>query len=167
MEEAEQDIYKENKITEYFFQEWMLMHKDDHVIKAKFELLKEIGAKVFSESEEGSIPHVPAKNMPEGLTEDKYILVYRKQQACIRHQIYKILKETGGTTQDPEKQRAQQEKFIEVMKKRPDFQKAAAALYDIKTSSDMPLEMAMREAYLDFYSKSLQIKDQPAYSKRL
>jgi hypothetical protein len=43
--------------------------------------------------------------MPEGLNEDSYILVYRKQQACIRYQIYKILKETGGATQDPVKQK--------------------------------------------------------------
>lgn len=41
------------------------------------------------------------------------------------------------------------------MKRRPEFQKAAAALYDIKTVDFMPLELIMREAYLDFYSKSL------------
>jgi hypothetical protein len=52
---------------------------------------------VFDENE-GSILHVPCKDMPEGLNEDTYILVYRKQQQCIRHQIYKILKETGGAT---------------------------------------------------------------------
>jgi len=44
---------------------------------------------------------------------------------------------------------------MEVMKKRPEFQKKAAELYGIKTINEMPLEMALREAYLDFYSKSL------------
>ena len=32
MDEAEQDIYKENKLTEEFFAEWMAKHKGDSVI---------------------------------------------------------------------------------------------------------------------------------------
>ena len=49
------------------------------------------------------ICHVPAKNMPKGLDQDKYILIYRKQQECVRHEIYKIMKESGGKTDDPVK----------------------------------------------------------------
>lgn len=58
---------------------------------------------------------------------------------------------------------------MEVMKRRPEFQKKAAELYDIKQANSVPLELVMREAYLDFYSKSLQPsnKDGFAYSKRL
>lgn len=104
MDEAEQDVLKENKITEEFLEEWMNKFKNDPVIKAEFDLLKKIGAMVF-EAKEGSIMHIPFNQMPEGLTEDTYILVYRKQQACIRYQINKILKETGGATQDPIKQK--------------------------------------------------------------
>jgi hypothetical protein len=97
MDEAEQDIYKENKLTEEFFADWLAKNENDPVIKGEFDLLKKIGEMVF-DSKDGKIVHVPCKNMPENLTEDNYILIYRKQQACIRHQIYKILKETGGAT---------------------------------------------------------------------
>ena len=58
---------------------------------------------------------------------------------------------------------------MEVMKRRPEFQKAAAELYNIKPVPKKAMELTMREAYLDFYSKSLQPsnKDGFAYSKRL
>ena len=103
MDEAEQDVLKENGITEEFLEEWMAKHQNDPVIKGEFDLLKKIGEMVFN-AKEGTIMHIPCE-MPEGLTEDSYILVYRKQQACIRYQINKILKETGGATQDPIKQK--------------------------------------------------------------
>ena len=38
------------------------------------------------------IEHIPCRNKPLNIDEDKYIFVYRKQQACIRHEVYKILK---------------------------------------------------------------------------
>lgn len=168
MDEAEQDIYKEFNVTEEFVAEWLNRFKGDKEIQAEFDLLKKIADLVF-DPKEGTIMHIPCKDMPEGLNEDSYILVYRKQQACIRYQIQKILKETGGATQDPVKQREQQELFMEVMKKRPEFQKKSCELYGIKPVGDKPLELIMREAYLDFYSKSLQPsnKDGVAYSKRL
>jgi hypothetical protein len=58
---------------------------------------------------------------------------------------------------------------MEVMKKRPEYQKLACELYGIKPLVGKPLELVMREAYLDFYSKSLQPSntDGFAYSKRL
>jgi hypothetical protein len=103
MDEAEQDVLKENGITEEFLEEWMNKHKNDSVIKGEFELLKKFGDMVF-DSKQGTCLHIPCE-MPEGLNEDSYILVYRKQQACIRYQINKILKDTGGATQDPVKQK--------------------------------------------------------------
>ena len=58
---------------------------------------------------------------------------------------------------------------MEVMKKRPEYQKLSCELYDIKPMPGKPLELIMREAYLNFYSKSLQPSntDGFAYSKRL
>ena len=76
MDEAEQDVLKENGITEEFLEEWMAKHKNDSVIKGEFDLLKKIGDMVF-DVKEGTIMHIPCQ-MPEGLTEDSYILVYRK-----------------------------------------------------------------------------------------
>lgn len=67
------------------------------------------------------ITHVPIKNMPKGLDQDNYILIYRKQQECIRHEIYNIMKETGGATKDPAVQQAQQQRFLQVMNKKPEF----------------------------------------------
>ena len=76
MDEAEQDVLKENGITEEFLEEWMGKYKDDSIIKAEFDLLKKIGEMVF-DAKEGTIMHIPCE-MPEGLNEDSYILVYRK-----------------------------------------------------------------------------------------
>jgi hypothetical protein len=58
---------------------------------------------------------------------------------------------------------------MQVMNRRPEFQKAAAELYGILPVAGKPLELTFREAYLDFYSKSLQPgnTDGFAYSKRL
>jgi hypothetical protein len=76
MDEAEQDVLKENGITEEFLEEWMAKHQNDSVIKGEFDLLKKLGDMVFAK--EGTIMHIPC-TMPEGLNEDSYILVYRKQ----------------------------------------------------------------------------------------
>ena len=84
MEEAEQDIYKEHKVTEEFVTEWLAKHKDDSVIMAEFDMLNKMEELVF-DPKEGTIMHIPCEQMPENLNEDTYILIYRKQQACIRH----------------------------------------------------------------------------------
>lgn len=64
---------------------------------------------------------------------------------------------------------------MKVMKKRPEFQQKAMDLYDVKMKDgdDRTPEIVLREAYLDFYSKSLQPSDDPKkgpmipYSKRM
>jgi hypothetical protein len=57
------------------------------------------------------------------------------------------------------------------MKRRPEFQEKAMALYEVKTKAgeSRKNELIMRECYLDFYSKSLQPENKSgvAYSKRL
>jgi hypothetical protein len=109
--------------------------------------------------------------MPEGLDEDKYLLIYRKQQQCIRYHIDKVLKDTGGSTRNPEVQRKQQQMFEQVMKRRPEFQQKAFELYGCKKQAgdSRSLEFLMRQAYLDFYSKSLQPENSSGvvYSKRM
>jgi len=40
--------------------------------------------------------------LPEGLDGDTYIVIYRKQMACIRYEFWKVLDRTGGKTDDPE-----------------------------------------------------------------
>ena len=48
------------------------------------------------------MPERTGKNgNPEKLNSDTYIVIYRKQQAALRHHIYMILKETGGKSMDP------------------------------------------------------------------
>lgn len=60
---------------------------------------------------------------------------------------------------------------MEAMKRRPVFQKKAMELYDVKLvdGEKRSTELIMREAYLDFYSKSLQKTNEGGvvYSKRL
>lgn len=51
---------------------------DDPEIKDKMNKLQEIHDQVFDKNN-GRIEHIPCKDMPEGLDEDSYILIYRKQ----------------------------------------------------------------------------------------
>jgi hypothetical protein len=37
------------------------------------------------------IDHIKCENMPKGLNEDLYIFIYRKQYACVRHEVFKIM----------------------------------------------------------------------------
>ena len=55
------------------------LYKDDPEIKDKLAELESIHDSVFNK-DDGKIVHIPCKSMPEGLDEDSYILVYRKQQ---------------------------------------------------------------------------------------
>ena len=49
-----------------------------------------------------SIDHIPCKNIPDGLDEDTFILIYRKQHAALRHKIFKYYCEAGTTrARDP------------------------------------------------------------------
>ena len=101
MDEAEHGIYSEQKLDEYFVQDWLAKFKNDSVIQAYFERLKKIGESVFDEKNQ-RIEHIKCNNMPIGMNEDSYIDVYKKQQACIRHEIYKIMQRTGGQSMDPQ-----------------------------------------------------------------
>ena len=53
------------------------MFKDDPEIKDKLEKLKEIHDTVFDQKD-AKIDHIKCKDMPEGLDEDSYILIYKK-----------------------------------------------------------------------------------------
>ena len=66
------------------------------------------------------------------MDEDTYVLIFRKQQQLIRHALWKILEETGGPSEDPAKQRAQQERFIAAVKEKPKYQKMAMEMYGVK-----------------------------------
>jgi hypothetical protein len=52
---------------------------------------------VFNENPK--IPHIICADIPEGMDEEMYVRVYRKQMAVFRHKIYKALKETGGMSE--------------------------------------------------------------------
>lgn len=95
LEESIQDIYKEQGISETFLQEWLLQFKDDPSIQVFFTKLETLAAKVF-DSENPSIDYVPCRNMPLGLNEQTFFQIHRKQQACVRFNIHKIIKEMGG-----------------------------------------------------------------------
>lgn len=148
----------------------MSKFKDDPEIKDKMEQLEKIHGQVFDKNN-GRIDHLPCKDIPEGLNEDSYILIYKKQQQCIRYHIYQVLQQTGGSTTDVEIQKKQQDQFVDIMKRRPEFQEKAMKLYDVKKNpgDQRKIELIMRETYLDFYSKSLQPDNKTgvAYSKRL
>ena len=52
-------------------------YKNDPEIKDKISQLEKIHNQVFAKND-ASIDHIQCKDMPEGLDEDSYILVYKK-----------------------------------------------------------------------------------------
>jgi hypothetical protein len=78
MEEALQDIYQEFQVTEMFVEDWLSSHQNDPIIKGYFEKLENLEHSVFNQNEQ-KIEYIPCKDMPQGLNEDMYILIYRKQ----------------------------------------------------------------------------------------
>lgn len=61
--------------------------------------LEQVGEEVFTEN---TIQHFPCEYLPEGLTGETYIKIFRKKMACIRYEFWKILDRTGGKSDDPE-----------------------------------------------------------------
>lgn len=78
--------------------------------------------------------------------------------AVFRHKIYLIMKNTGGRSQDPLKQEEQRNLFVEAAEKKPEYLKSALILYGFNVDHMEPkeIDIMMREAYLDFYTHSLQ-----------
>ena len=66
MDEAEQDIYKENNMSEEFFADWMSKYENDPVIRGEFDLLKKIGEMVFDANNGSIIWSIKASESVEG-----------------------------------------------------------------------------------------------------
>ena len=80
-----------------------------------------------------SIEAINAVSLPDNLTEDMYIFVYRKQHAQIRHHSYKVLAEFGGnTSKDPRVEQDITHKIIEVQRKKEEYLKLACNLYKVQ-----------------------------------
>ena len=48
------------------------------------------------------IDHIQCEKLPKGLDGETYILIFRKQQACLRHHYWQVFDRTGGLSEDPE-----------------------------------------------------------------
>jgi 5'-3' exonuclease len=77
MAEAEKALYEHHKIGESLAMKWIEKYSDDAVVKESLDRLKRIGEGVMNK-ECQQMEHVKCGNMPEGLDEDTYILVFRK-----------------------------------------------------------------------------------------
>ena len=87
---------------------------------------------VFQKDGNGKITHIPAEMMPVGLDEDKYIFIYRKQQAVMRYNLYKVMLEADKIHDQQAKSEFIEKRYIEQARKRDDYQKDAMALYEVK-----------------------------------
>jgi len=67
------------------------------------------------------------------------------------------MKKSGGRSADPALQEKQKDMFMECAKKKPLYQKQSLELYGFKLKEGelRASDIVMREAYLDFYTKSL------------
>lgn len=98
MDEIEQEVYGDYKVSDSIVADLMAKHGKDPEISSLFERLQELESLVFNENPK--IPHIKCADIPEGLDEEMYVQVYRKQMAVFRHKIYKALKESGGMSEE-------------------------------------------------------------------
>mmetsp|Transcript_9454 Transcript_9454/g.15920 ORF Transcript_9454/g.15920 Transcript_9454/m.15920 type:complete len:112 (+) Transcript_9454:406-741(+) len=110
--------------------------------------------------------------MPKNLNEENYLKIYKLQQAQVRYHINKVFTaEPRIQAGDREKQEEMNQKLMNVMKQRPKFQQNAMEKYGVKLlpGETKTSDLVMREAYLDFYTKSMQPSNTTGivYSKRM
>lgn len=117
MREAENDAFKEYKITEMLFMQWIQKHSNDPYLNEKLNKLKEIHQNVFSsEQGDGTMQHLPSAKLPVGMNETNYILIFRKQQQIFRHQVYKAVQEVERIRNPTEKESKLKERYIAIIK---------------------------------------------------
>jgi hypothetical protein len=101
MNEAEKGLYEDHKTNESLVLKWLEKYSKDPEVCKYLDKLKSIGDSVLSHSDQ-SIEHVRCPNIPSGLDEDTYILIFRKLNEMIRYEIYQIMNKYGGTSSDQE-----------------------------------------------------------------
>ena len=99
---------------------WLDKYQDDAVIKEIFDRLNNIGKSVFN-YEKQSIEHFKCKNMPAGLNEDTYVLVFRKTNQIMRYEIFQIVSKFGGPTSDQERAQEIMKEIDQVFINKPDY----------------------------------------------
>ena len=105
MSDAEKGVYEEHKTSESLVHKWLEKYQGDKEVEAVLARLKAIGEQVLKPKDQ-SIEHIKCADVPEGLDEDTYILVFRKLHQIIRYEIYSIMNKYGGTSAAPETQKA-------------------------------------------------------------
>lgn len=123
MVESELETYKEYKVTEELVIEWMSKHQNDPYIKEKYDKLQRIHQTIFSsETGDGKIEHLQCSKMPTGMTEEKYVLVFRKQQQIYRYELFKVMSDIDQMSiPDNQKEAKLKEKYMETIKKKDEF----------------------------------------------
>jgi hypothetical protein len=94
----------------------MKKYGDDIEVKKHLNGLQEIEKTVFDEKNP-SIPHIVCDDIPEGLDEEMYLKVYRKQMAVFRHKIYMYMKNEGSG----QVKEQHMEAFAEITKEKTEF----------------------------------------------
>lgn len=100
MEEVENEVYEKEGFTEFFVVDWRAKYQNDSVIKQELEKIASLYEEVF-DRQNPRIEHLVCKDLPETLTEEMYLKIYRKQMAVFRHKVYLIMKESG-MSRDPQ-----------------------------------------------------------------
>lgn len=80
VQSAMDEILQRHGYSEDFLMEWIAEVSKDSKnvhIRGSFKHMELLRAKVF-DAQNPTIEHIQCKNMPEGLDEDTYILIYRK-----------------------------------------------------------------------------------------
>lgn len=84
------------------------------------------------------------------MKEEDYVMIYRKQMAKFRHEIYKVVKGTDPRG-NQELQTEQKAAFDGIMKRKPEMLEDALALYEFKRveGDTRNISTLMEEVYIE------------------
>ena len=68
-------------------EDWLQRFKEDPVILGYMNKLAKIDEEVF-DLENPKLDHLVCENIPEGLTEEMYIKIFRKEMTVMRYHVY-------------------------------------------------------------------------------
>ena len=155
MASREEKIYKQNGVSEKFFEEWLKKFDTDPGVKAKMAQFSAIAKDVF---EKHQIPQYVCKLDLQGFNEEEWFKVFGKALAIIRYNIYQVMKETGDPRGSPSVAAEQRRRFDEILASKDAYFGEAFKLhgYDISPLLPNTAQHIMAAYECKFRTASLQ-----------
>ena len=148
-------------LTADLFRQWVAIHEETEYVRGQSEAITKMHRELFIEDiGEPQLSHIDySGELPEDLTKEAYIQMYRKIWATVRHDFYKdIIAAKKALPEDKQNEKMSQDTFADIYEKNLDnFEALRSEIYqlvmNVKLTKPMEAKMLMQKAYITFASK--------------